>query len=394
MANVIINDTNLTNIADAIREKNGTTETYKPNQMAAAILAITTGGGDSGIPEEAFHLTGTFQQRFYNSAWDWFIELYGDRVTTSLVSGLYFCFYASKVKSIPFEINLVGSANMSEAFHFCSNLEQVPHINLSQFTPVSWENPNFANMFTECLSVRSLENVFNAEELNFLAEIKVTNAYSAPNYNQVFSTCHSLRKVPSWASKLRISETSTAYPAYTPYNNTFNCCFALDEILNYPVIRCDASQSSNMFNSFVKNCFRLKNLTFETQEDGTPFSVRWSNQAIDLSTVGYGYDYVAHDKNSGLLPEHEVKSGSTNNEEIMRDHPDDWWTKDIAYSRYNRESAIATINSLPIIESGYTGDIIKFNQQGGRLNGGATGTLSEEEIAVAAAKGWTVAFVS
>ena len=48
MANVIVNDTNLTNIANAIREKNGETTTYKPSEMAAAIQAITVGGSDFG----------------------------------------------------------------------------------------------------------------------------------------------------------------------------------------------------------------------------------------------------------------------------------------------------------------------------------------------------------
>ena len=51
MANVIINDTHLTNIADAIRAKNGSANAYKPSQMAAAIKAINTsgsGGGESG----------------------------------------------------------------------------------------------------------------------------------------------------------------------------------------------------------------------------------------------------------------------------------------------------------------------------------------------------------
>lgn len=55
MANVIINDTNLTNIANAIRGKNGTTTTYKPSEMAAAITAISGGGGGGGsdVPAEA-----------------------------------------------------------------------------------------------------------------------------------------------------------------------------------------------------------------------------------------------------------------------------------------------------------------------------------------------------
>lgn len=47
MANVIINDTHLNNIASAIREKNGTTTKYKPAEMAAAISAIETGSGSS-----------------------------------------------------------------------------------------------------------------------------------------------------------------------------------------------------------------------------------------------------------------------------------------------------------------------------------------------------------
>lgn len=48
MANVIIDDTNLTNIAAAIREKNGETTTYKPSEMADAIAAISTGGSTDG----------------------------------------------------------------------------------------------------------------------------------------------------------------------------------------------------------------------------------------------------------------------------------------------------------------------------------------------------------
>ena len=48
MANVIINDTYLTNIADAIRSKNGSANAYKPSQMAAAISAIEINSGSGG----------------------------------------------------------------------------------------------------------------------------------------------------------------------------------------------------------------------------------------------------------------------------------------------------------------------------------------------------------
>ena len=48
MANVIIDDTHLTDIAEAIRRKRGTTATYKPKNMASAISLIPTGGSSSG----------------------------------------------------------------------------------------------------------------------------------------------------------------------------------------------------------------------------------------------------------------------------------------------------------------------------------------------------------
>lgn len=44
MARVFVNDTTLTDIADAIREKNGTEDTYKPSQMADAVRGIESGG--------------------------------------------------------------------------------------------------------------------------------------------------------------------------------------------------------------------------------------------------------------------------------------------------------------------------------------------------------------
>ena len=49
MSNVIIDDTNLTNIANAIRGVNGGTETYKPGEMAAAIAALSSGADFSKL---------------------------------------------------------------------------------------------------------------------------------------------------------------------------------------------------------------------------------------------------------------------------------------------------------------------------------------------------------
>ena len=58
MAIVTINDEHLTNIAGAIREKNGTQDTYKPMDMAAAISAIQAGGGSRGVTEITYNAYG------------------------------------------------------------------------------------------------------------------------------------------------------------------------------------------------------------------------------------------------------------------------------------------------------------------------------------------------
>lgn len=47
MAKVAVTETYLTNIANAIRGKNGSSDTYTPAEMAAAITNIPTGGGES-----------------------------------------------------------------------------------------------------------------------------------------------------------------------------------------------------------------------------------------------------------------------------------------------------------------------------------------------------------
>ena len=94
MANVIINDTNLTNIANAIRGKNGTTATYKPSEMAAAITAISGGGGGSDVPAEALVFSGDCSYKFYRGNWAWFWNTYKDSITTSDMTGASAMFHS------------------------------------------------------------------------------------------------------------------------------------------------------------------------------------------------------------------------------------------------------------------------------------------------------------
>lgn len=67
MANVLVEESSLQDIADAIRSKNGTQNTYKPNQMADAIEAIS-GGGITPTGTISITANGTFDVTNYASA--------------------------------------------------------------------------------------------------------------------------------------------------------------------------------------------------------------------------------------------------------------------------------------------------------------------------------------
>lgn len=81
MANVLVQDSSLTAIADAIRAKNGAETTYKPGEMAAAISAIPTGSGGGEVVFKNAFITPTANATVIDlSPWitddninDWFI---------------------------------------------------------------------------------------------------------------------------------------------------------------------------------------------------------------------------------------------------------------------------------------------------------------------------------
>lgn len=67
MANVLVEETSLENIADAIRSKNGLTTKYKPSEMADAISAIS-GGGITPTGTKQITTNGTHDVTNYASA--------------------------------------------------------------------------------------------------------------------------------------------------------------------------------------------------------------------------------------------------------------------------------------------------------------------------------------
>ena len=415
MAKVLVNESSLTGIADAIRSKNGSTDTYKPSEMAAAITAISgaaepviealsvTSNGtytasngvdgyspitvnvpqDGSPPESAFVISGDCNYRFANSGWDWFIEQYGDRITTENISNASHMFYYASIEDIPFEINVINDAYIDYIF-YGTKIKTLPYI-----------NGKIQNASYFCDSCSMLNNIPEdwAEHIDW----SQFHSYSYTTRNAMFANCFSIKYIPDSLMAELWGDIGN-FANHVTHNSQFYRCYSLDEVNN--MIPHQAILTTNRCNDMFSSCGRLKNATFALQDDGTPYTVSWKAQILDLS-ISLGYlsntslkNYILN-YNSGITSDKEVTDDASY--QALKDDPD-WFTCNVAYSRYNHDSAVATINSLPdtsayLATAGGTNTIKFKGDAGSATDGGAINTLTEEEIAVATAKGWTVTLV-
>ena len=470
MAKVFIEETTLSAIGDAIRTKTETTELINPADMAEKIEGITTGGNtaeltitsngtykapegidgytpvivnvpqDGSPPAEAFILRGDCSYRFANGGWDWFLNRYGNQITTGAISKAVSMFSkcSAEITTFPFNINLLGTINAGidcSSMFILSKFKYLTDENVAgiagrigigqymfsdsdfiKIPSLTFNNNryyNYDSIFNKCYYLEEIGDLVNlypdgmSDMFSGCYRLKTLPNFINPNFERVntykydsikglLSDCRSLRTIPeSFMNTLNLIKktTSSFYASYALPLSLFSGCYTLEEIVNLPLgVADDAEITSNMFANTFYQCHRLKRLTFKMNDDSTPKVMKLKNQIIDLSTsIGFSiYESSITDYNSGLTTDTQIIGDATY--QALKDNLDSW-TIDINYSRYNRTSAVETINSLPDT-SAYGTNTIKFEGASGALtDGGAINTMTEEEIAVATAKGWTVSFV-
>lgn len=387
MSKVFIEETTLTAIGDAIREKTGKTDLIDPANMGTEIASIETGGGGSELPEEAFILTGECAYKFYGPSWKWYIDYFGNKVTTEGITNLAYAFKNNTAKEIPFTLYVNKPSSLVEAFYNCG-VAKCPKIRGTLKMDTSL---NLVDILTNCYYLSDLEDLFESSMLEGYSNIKVTSASSAPDV-VTFTGCHSLRNIPSWWYNFKLRPDSTAFPRYSTslYYKMFTSCKALTKATDIPVWSCQAAQTSNMFTNAFDSLYSSNAITFETN-DGQSIETQWKAQVIDLTK------YVGH-VNSTSISGWDLTKRVTDDTsyQALKNDPD-WWSSTNTYSKYDHDSAVETINSLPdtsayLATAGGT-NTIKFDKYSGyNTDGGSIDTLTAEEIAVAAAKGWTVTF--
>ena len=249
--------------------------------------------------------------------------------------------------------------------------------------------------------LRGVESMFDGcLELHAIPEYNINfdrqHADTSGRASAIFNSCNKLRSIPTNFLKQLYNANSSSYN--TCYNSMFSSCYYLDEIVGVPVS--PATFTSNCFKDTFNNCKRVKNIIFDT-DNGNAKTANWKSQTIDLSQRGgVGQSDRTNLATTGDDDGYRLTNATritSSNYDTLKDNPDSWASQ-VEYSRYNHDSAVATINSLPdtsayLAANGGTNTIKFVGASGSATDGGAINTLTEEEIAVAVAKGWTPTFI-
>lgn len=228
---VVVLDSTLTDIADAIRGKNGSSDTYKPSEMPAAITAIPSGGGE-GIPREV-NANGVYGFPTQNFTF----SLPSDAIDVK-ERALYYAFYnCTSITSVDLSslTKLTGREALYYAFYGCTSLTSV---DASSLTIIN-NRDIFYYAFGGCTSLTSA---------NFSSLVTI-GGNSAFFY--AFYGCTSLTSANF--------NSLTSITNQNAFNGVFYNCSSLTSV-TFPLL---ANISySGIFNSAFRGCTHLTSLSF------------------------------------------------------------------------------------------------------------------------------------
>lgn len=360
MAKKLFEESNIQAIANAIRGKCGTTCGYKTCDMAEAIESITTGSGDGNI---TLRLDLLADYTYFPKVSRAIVQLMGSEGILTLdaetldYSMFVYCFQG-----------LCGMAfDASDVLDFSrvqlsSRLIQLLQNSTGGFYTHSMfsggtTGGNYGNVILPSwmtyLKPAGCGYMFQNSYLDTIPEFDTTymgttQAGYSRWYNSYMFKGSTISTIPTSITKAmkyqvdpNAGSSTYAYGSDHFYAHAFEDCCALTKVesLGVDTVFLD-NVSSNLFINTFNKCTSLTSLTFEMNDDGTPITAsNWTNQTITLTSTS---------------------------------------------SVYNHDSMVETINSLPDVSGSGGTNTIKFTNS----NGGSE--LTEEEIAVATARGWTI----
>ena len=337
---------------------------------------------DGYVPTaEDLTFTGNCEYMFYDlpNRWGWLYRHYGSKIKIINPTSLSSIFKQPtssnqnwtgiKMNDIKILCNKSKAVSCRFAFEKYQN-EDLPQI-LDCF-PTSLDY-----MFSQNNQIKRIDDTY----------FQTWDCSKLISWQYMFDSCQRLETID-----LSIQEQTQwhRYNVYYGYEGFIVGCRSLKNAnLGLPTINDSLPDgvTRNMFLGIVnKYNDRLRHFQFKKKSE-----YMISGQVLEFSKVGYSssaaFNYPPNATSNNL-----IKDDTTY--QALKNDPDAWTAKP-EYAFYNRDSAVETINSLPdtsafLAEKGGT-NTITFNGESGKYtDGGAINTMTAEEIAIAAAKGWTV----
>lgn len=249
MSIVTIEDTNLTNIANAIRSKNGTSDTYKPSEMASAIELIETSGGGT---EEYFETnvqltTGP-------------ISYYLKKIPPVDFSNYRYMdnyFLSHKYLEEARQLDVSSASTVMQMYSGCSKLKKIYGFSKSGAN-------NYQNFARECSLLESVGNIMteNCTNISYafysdkkLIDLEECDFGACKNINKTFYNCSSLMNLGGF------KDLGKGYASITTENHANGCLdLSASAVLTYESLM-----------NVINKLYDL-NLTYDVANGGTLYS--------------------------------------------------------------------------------------------------------------------------
>lgn len=268
-----------------------------------------------------------------------------------------------------------------------STLEKPPVIMMcnsdgtQEITPSTSMVPNGAQaVFQSASYMRTIPD-------NFFT--RIIPSYGNTGYTQscniMFEYCFSLRNLPNID---RFCWSANTNAQNVLYRGMCEQCYNLDSI-KVPIIYLQTI-SSNIFGGMLTGCYNVSSIVFTDPLELRTTPKAWSNCSIGTGDCGYTPNNNNWIYNGGRVwGQKQITDYAS--WELYHNDPDSY-TTDVTFSKYNHDSAVETINSLPDVTLG-SSNTIQFKGTSGSGYNKAISDLTAAEIAVATAKGWTVSII-
>lgn len=404
-----------------LRDGSGVEQTY--TGVDAITVPLADGSGNFTYGPMINLNTTTWERIFCNSSVLYTEELMKDNYIIKLMNkdnltSISYAFQNNEFVTDLSEIKVTAKSSTGcfQVFSGCINLKKI--FDISPFAEKGQSLNSFGSLVIDCYSLEQ-------EEIQKLLNSIYYYQKSSQPQGVLINNNYMLKEIDLSKNETMLGGSNIAWTQGVGNQPT------LQKIISYKVATTGAATSQIWNSSGWKDMYMLSSFVFPMEENGSAFKAKLKNQNLDFSTEKgyreyyngglneevYKYGYVNKEHNiyfgepnsSKTFTEEEIKAKynavkqfndwhSCGSSYLKVTYNDKQYNPSILTARYNHDSAVETLNSLPdtseyIATAGGT-NTIKFNGvQGALTDGGAINTLTEEEIAVATAKGWTVTFV-